>query len=164
VAFAAEIPCSSQSLGAGKGRSAEESSLGLSDPGPKLGLHQSIDLLGRSVKARPDQRANTLQEREQVSARFCFTRMAFHHSVYHVKQAIGGVGQGRLGAIESLLHQGSLSFFNRSNLSHNCLKPKIELFGIDSPSGGYCRAGLPKAMKRSRKISQETGLGLPRHG
>jgi hypothetical protein len=38
--------------------------LGLSDPDPKLGLHQSIDLLGRFVKARPDQQAITHQERE----------------------------------------------------------------------------------------------------
>jgi hypothetical protein len=71
--------------------------LGLSDPGPKLGLHQSIDLLGRSVKARPDQRAITHQEREQFSAGFCFTWMAFHHPVYQVNQAIGGVGRGGQG-------------------------------------------------------------------
>jgi hypothetical protein len=49
-----------------------------------------------------------LQEREQVSAGFCFTGMALHHPVYQVKQPIGGVGHGGLGAFESLFHQGSL--------------------------------------------------------
>ena len=88
----------------GRSRAAE-----LSDPGPKLGLHQSIDLLGRSVKARPDQGAITHQEREQFSTGFCFTGMAFHHPINQVNQAIGGVGRGQ-GAFDSLFHQGSPRF------------------------------------------------------
>jgi len=72
-----------------------------------LGLHQSIDLLGRSVKARPDQGASTHQEREQFSTGFCFTGMAFHHPINQVNQAIGGVGRG---AFDSLFHQGNPRF------------------------------------------------------
>ena len=82
----------------------------LSDPGPKLGLHRSIDLLGRSVKARPDQGAITHQEREQFSTGFRFTGMAFHHPINKVNQAIGGVGRGGQGAFDSLFHQGNPRF------------------------------------------------------
>jgi len=75
-----------------------------------LGLHQSIDLLGRSVKARPDQGASTHQEREQFSTGFCFTGMAFHHPINQVNQAIGGVGRGGRRAFDSLFHQGNPRF------------------------------------------------------
>ena len=162
MAFAAEIPCSSQSLGAGKGRSAEESSLGLSDPGPKLGLHRSIDLLGRSVKARPDQRAITHQEREQFSAGFCFTGMAFHHPVYQVNQAIGGVGRGGQGAFDSLFHQGIPRFLNRLNLSNNPPKPKIELFRIDHHRVVTVRARLLKCYVSIPKNRSGKSAGIAR--
>jgi hypothetical protein len=88
----------------------------LSEPRPQFGLHRSIDLLGRSVKARPDQGAITHQEREQFSTGFCFTGMAFHHPIYQVNQAIGGVGRGRQGAFDSLFHEGGRAFLNRLNL------------------------------------------------
>jgi hypothetical protein len=75
-----------------------------------LGLHRSIYLLGRSVKARSDQGAITRQEREQFSTGFRFTGMAFQHAIYQVNQAIGGVGRGGQGAFDSLFHQGSPRF------------------------------------------------------
>lgn len=66
--------------------------------------------LGRSVKARTNQRAIALQEREKVSAGFCFTRMALHYPVYQVNQATGSVGQGGLVALGSLFHRAVSMF------------------------------------------------------
>jgi len=88
----------------------------LSEPDPQFGLHRSIDLLGWSVKARPDQGAITHQERKQLSTGFCFTGMAFHHPIYQVKQAVVGVGRGGQGVFDSLFHKGVRAFLNRLNL------------------------------------------------
>jgi hypothetical protein len=120
--------------------------LGPSDPGPKLGLHQSIDLLRWSVKARPDQRVITLQEREKVSAAFCFSGMASHYPVYQVNQAIGGVGQSRLVAFGPQFHRGSLHFLNRLNLSHNRPQADDRTVRNGSLSGGYCKSWVTKVL------------------
>jgi hypothetical protein len=67
---------------------------------PLIFLERGSYLLGRSVKARTNQQAITLQEREKVSVGSCLNGMALHHPVYQVNQAIGSVGQGGLAAFE----------------------------------------------------------------
>jgi hypothetical protein len=106
-----------------------------------LGLHQSI-------------------EREQFSAGFCFTWMAFHHPVYQVNQAIGGVRRGGQGAFDSLFHQGIPRFLNRLNLSHNAPKPKVELFRIDHHRVRSRKIDLEKVQAPPDKTCPKCGFTI----